>query len=532
MLSRRLDLGKRLALILVSVVVVLQGGMIWVDHLAAVDRYMNVFHTFGPRILRGKVEILSEFPEDSWPSMARHFIEPGSEVFARPVPGLHPTDVRDPALEDYALNWMQEGGVNVAEVVFARRSFDQYLESPSHGYSGQKSPIFFLGPKEMQTMRHQDRIVPPWVTGDWSAHDLSGRTDATSDPVTGPPRGAPPPPDDVPPYSYGASEYRYTSVDVFTYAARLEGAENWITIYRKPKPPVLAADITKIALSAVASVLMVGLGLLVGRRSLAPFQKLARAAERLGRGEQTPAVAEDGPKDVAAIIAAFNQMNERIGQSFEYQTGLLHSIGHDLKGPLASVQRVVPSIEDPGTRAKIEGRMQRAQTTVDAILSFSRAVLRDDELEEVDLSALVSTVVEEQADLGADAAYDGLNRLIVTCRAQATERCIHNLVENALKYAGQVQAHVFVEHNEAVVQIDDNGPGIPDSHFDDVLRPFFRLENQQEGSGLGLAIARTIAIDHGGSLRLANRSSGGLRVELRLPMSEGQPSIDHISDTG
>jgi len=312
-------------------------------------------------------------------------------------------------------------------------------------------------------------------------------------------------------------EPRSSKVQVYTVAMLPEGSEDWIVLHKCMRAPNVWGSIAIGLYSLMAAVVVAIVALLLGRLAMAPFRRVAHQAELLGRGDRASPVPVDGPRDVREIVTAFNRMNARVSQATDYQIGLLHSLGHDLKGPLASVKRLVGDVGPDETRAQIEHRLDSVQTIVNAIMSFSRAVLRDGELEVTDLAAMLNTVINEQADLGADAEAETPDRLLLTCRINAMERCLRNLVENALKYGGSVRATLFTDDSEAVIQIDDTGPGIPDDEIESAFQPFYRLADDTKGSGLGLAIARTIVIDQGGSLTLTNRPEGGLRAELRLP---------------
>ena len=102
------------------------------------------------------------------------------------------------------------------------------------------------------------------------------------------------------------------------------------------------------------------------------------------------------------------------------------------------------------------------------------------------------------------------------------KRCIGNLVGNAQRYGALVAVSAVCEQRFVTIQVDDDGPGIPPEHREDVFRPFLRLDearNQDEsGSGLGLAIARNIARSHGGDIALATSTLGGLRASIRIPV--------------
>ena len=101
------------------------------------------------------------------------------------------------------------------------------------------------------------------------------------------------------------------------------------------------------------------------------------------------------------------------------------------------------------------------------------------------------------------------------------KRGVRNLVSNGLRYGGTAEIALRREGAEAVISVEDDGPGIPEGRIADMLEPFARGEASRNratgGAGLGLTIARAVAEQHGGSLVLTNRQQGGLRAELRIP---------------
>ena len=107
-------------------------------------------------------------------------------------------------------------------------------------------------------------------------------------------------------------------------------------------------------------------------------------------------------------------------------------------------------------------------------------------------------------------------------RPNLIKRALRNLIENALKYGERARVRVRSEPGAAIVEVDDDGPGIPEDEIERMFEAFTRLEQSRSrdtgGSGLGLALARAIIESHGGTLMLANREEGGLRASIRLPV--------------
>jgi len=159
--------------------------------------------------------------------------------------------------------------------------------------------------------------------------------------------------------------------------------------------------------------------------------------------------------------------------------------------------------------------------TLDDILSLARVGRPTDPLETTDLTALVSSVVEEFEDMGEPVTFEPGQRIALPLRATWLRRALRNLIGNALRYGRKANVSLERQGSEAVIRVEDEGPGIPQTELARMVEPFARGEGSRNratgGAGLGLAIARAIAEQHGGHLVLANRVQGGLRVELRLP---------------
>lgn len=506
---KRLMLGQQLALILASAMTFLMALVIIIDWVNAVYEELNHDTGEADKNALQLLELRTKLDDTDFETARFLTARPDNWIIYGAWDGLHPWDVEDPEAAKQLLSTAQVGRAPVDQLLVASREFT-YYRLPRNAAALQPGPVRSApAPLSINNQRRvftrdmpQDGKPRAWVLQ--PALDEGGKQVIPAQ--TGP-DGEP-------------IEVRGSSVRVYTVAMLPQGSEDWIVLHKFMRAPNIGGTIAIALYALIAAAIVAIIALLLGRRVMAPFRRLADQAELLGRGERAPEVPIEGPKDVREIVSAFNSMNARVGQATDYQIGLLHSLGHDLKGPLASVARLVSDLRPDETRAQIEGRLERVQSIVEAIMSFSRAVMRDGELEVIDLASLLETITDEQADLGLDVTADTPARLLVTCRANAIERCLRNLVENAIKYGGEpVRTRLFTDGDEAIIQIDDTGPGIPEDEIESAFQPFFRLADDEQGSGLGLAIARTIAIDQGGSLDLTNQPTGGLRAELRLLFS-------------
>jgi signal transduction histidine kinase len=140
------------------------------------------------------------------------------------------------------------------------------------------------------------------------------------------------------------------------------------------------------------------------------------------------------------------------------------------------------------------------------------------------LAALLATLADDAADRGLDVSVSGPRTLAVFGRRLGLKRAFSNIIQNALKYGVCARIIMTVTPERAQVQIDDDGPGIPEDKLSLVFEPFVRLEDSRSretgGAGLGLAIAKANIQADGGTLALSNRAEGGLRAAVTLPLAK------------
>ncbi|HEU4650254.1 MAG TPA: ATP-binding protein [Croceibacterium sp.] len=264
------------------------------------------------------------------------------------------------------------------------------------------------------------------------------------------------------------------------------------------------------------------------RRITRPIAALTKRLERFAATRELDGQLEpSGPDDTRRLIAAHNAMEARIAALLDEKDVMLGAIGHDLKTPLAALRVRIESVDDATERARMAASIEDITRSLDDILSLARVGRPSDPLERTDLSALLAAVVEEFEDMEEPVELAETQRLAMPLRATWLRRALRNLIENALRYGERARVSLAREGRQAVVRIEDDGPGIPEGEIAAMMEPFARGDASRNretgGSGLGLALARAIADQHGGTLTLKNRPGprgtvGGLVAELRLPI--------------
>lgn len=278
----------------------------------------------------------------------------------------------------------------------------------------------------------------------------------------------------------------------------------------------------------VLYLVLVGTMALILRRMARPLKALTRRVEDFaGNRALDGQLQPDGPEDIQGLIVAHNAMEARIAAMLDEKDVMLGAIGHDLKTPLAALRVRIEAVEDDVERARMAATIEDINRSLDDILSLARVGRPSDPVEPTELAALVADVVGEFEDMGEPVELGDTERIVLPVRATWMRRALRNLVSNATRYGERARVTLAREGRDAVLRIEDDGPGIPAHEIARMMEPFTRLEASRNsgtgGTGLGLTLARAIADQHGGTLTLANRrdpagGTAGLVATLRLPI--------------
>lgn len=293
---------------------------------------------------------------------------------------------------------------------------------------------------------------------------------------------------------------------------------NMVSRFHEPPYQVVGSEIATFVVTAalLAMVLWLALSRVVG-----PLQGLARAADRLGRGEDTEPLRPEGPEEMRRVAAAFNQMQERLHRFVTERTRLLGAVGHDLRSPLTALRVRAEMVDDDETRERMIATITEMQEMVEATLAFARGMATTEPVENVHLRDLLGSLGDELRDVGAAVTLGPVADVSLRLRRNGMRRALRNLIENALRYGTRATVSAHEDTGGVAITIEDEGPGIHAENLERVFDPFVRLETSRSretgGIGLGLSIARTIVLAHGGQIVLENRPEGGLRAIVRLP---------------
>ncbi|OSZ71389.1 sensor histidine kinase [Hydrogenophaga sp. IBVHS1] len=295
------------------------------------------------------------------------------------------------------------------------------------------------------------------------------------------------------------------------------------------------------------AVLLVWLALVRGIRPLNDLEQRIRARKP---DDLSPIEDSFVPQEVAPLVSSINDLLSRLKVSLTTQKRFLADAAHQLKTPLAGLrmqaelaQREIDPVEIRGSLQQIARSSTRATHTVNQLLALARAETTGRSLpnENIELSRLVRGVVQESVpralehgiDLGFEGPEETPENCLIVGNPTLLQEMVRNLVDNAINYTGRggvVTVRVLLDRFSGVqvLQVEDDGPGIPENERAFVLQPFYRaLGTNVDGSGLGLAIVQEIAQQHGATVSMedahAERSPRGLRASVRFtPMRPTQ----------
>lgn len=260
------------------------------------------------------------------------------------------------------------------------------------------------------------------------------------------------------------------------------------------------------------------------KQATRPLLRLAEAAEVLGASLHCEPLPEDGPSEVARAAVAFNAMQAQIKDHLAERVQILAAISHDLQTPITRMRLRAELMDSGALQEKFQSDLDAMQILVEEGITYARSAQRSTEkLCRVDVDALLDSLVCDYVDAHHSVCLHGEVGVILATRPNTLKRIIINLVDNALKFADEVEIQVTRLSPELIsVSVLDRGPGIPENEMAAVLQPFYRVENSRNrntgGTGLGLAIAQQLARALNGSITLANREGGGLEAKLIFPV--------------
>jgi len=271
------------------------------------------------------------------------------------------------------------------------------------------------------------------------------------------------------------------------------------------------------------------------RRIVRPLDGFARAAEMLGRDPSATLLPLSGPAEIGRAAYAFNQMRHRLRAFVDDRTAMVGAISHDLRTPLTRLRFRIEDVDDD-LREGLLKEVTEMEQLIAHVIAYIRDASTPGKRQLVDLAELVASSVDDCKLVGGAVEFEPSGRMAVEVDPVGMRRLLGNLLENAVKYGTHAHVRLTLRDGEAVAEVIDDGPGIPESEWARVFEPFYRTETARKsgkpGSGLGLAVCRSIARAHGGDVVLA-RSPEGFVARVSVPVVfSGRMGSETVHDGG
>ncbi|MFC7614097.1 ATP-binding protein [Actinokineospora soli] len=282
------------------------------------------------------------------------------------------------------------------------------------------------------------------------------------------------------------------------------------------------------ALAAAAAVVVLAFRLT--RWLLLPVDQLAQAMHRIGEGGERPHVDPvSGPPELRGLAREFNHMSDALAESAQRQRGLVADIAHQLRNPMAALRLRVDGLAAGSVRRSMQVEFDRLESLLDGMLALASAdstatdVAAAGGAASCDAVAVLADRLDawhgsaDHAGVAFAPPADPPASLPVRCAESELAQVLDVVLDNAVKYAGRgatVRWSAVSRAGRAVLEIADDGPGVPEADLPRLTERFWRGASAP-GSGLGLAIAERLLTARGG--RLALSTGPGLTVHIELP---------------
>lgn len=268
------------------------------------------------------------------------------------------------------------------------------------------------------------------------------------------------------------------------------------------------------------------------KRALKPIETLAIVAKKIGDERDFKAIPVIGPSEVMPAIIAFNQMQSNLSTFIDDRSRMLAAISHDLRTPITSLRLRLEFIDEGEDQKRMLDTVDQMEKMLKATLDFAKEDAQKEEKQEIEVISLLTTICDDYTDRGVDIQLNSADKLIFRLWPVAFRRVMENLINNSIAYGKDNQGEVHItinavldneklENESLIVTLTDTGSGIEASQFEEIVKPFVRLDKardtQDSSVGLGLAISESIVKAHTGKLSFNNGIAGGLSVEINLP---------------
>jgi two-component system osmolarity sensor histidine kinase EnvZ len=264
--------------------------------------------------------------------------------------------------------------------------------------------------------------------------------------------------------------------------------------------------------------LMIMIAIIFLKNQTRPIIKLAEASEKFGKGEDLEEFRPSGALEIRKAGQEFDKMRKRILRHLNQRSEMLSGISHDLRTPLTRIKLQLAMIKDENLSQKLSSDVDEMEKMLNEYLQFASTGAKD-KTETFNISEQISDLINKYEN--PNIIKDFNDRIYYNGRKNLINRCINNLIENSLKFAKKVEIKIEKQQDNIIISISDDGPGIPQEEYENITKPFYKIDKsrseKKSSVGLGLSIASDIVKSHGGDITFAKSKFGGLEVAISLP---------------
>ena len=318
---------------------------------------------------------------------------------------------------------------------------------------------------------------------------------------------------------FGNSYWFDTTSFIEKVELRIEYKSGYIQIFF-PREKIAPSAARLFALwITLPGLLLILIAIVFLKNQTRPIVNLAKAAEKFGKGEFVKEFRPSGAKEIRQAAFEFDRMRRRITVHLNQRSEMLSGISHDLRTPLTRLKLQLAFLKQEDIAKKMRDDIDEMERMLNEYLEFA-SKQKSEETELTNINSVIKDIVKKY-ESNRISLFLGDNSEI-NIRPNSIKRCLINLIDNALAYGKKAEIFTKKTMNAIVIFIDDDGLGIPESEYKNVLKPFYRIDKSRSqnksGVGLGLSIANDIISAHGGNISLEKSPLNGLRVKVSLPV--------------
>ena len=318
--------------------------------------------------------------------------------------------------------------------------------------------------------------------------------------------------------SFGSSYWFDTTAFKELVDLRIKHENEIIQIFF-PKHKIAPAAARIFALwITLPGLLLIMVAIIFLKNQTRPIVNLAKAAEKFGKGEYVKEFRPSGAKEIRQAAYEFDRMRKRISVHLNQRSEMLSGISHDLRTPLTRLKLQLALLNQQDLAKKMSDDIEEMERMLNEYLEFA-SLQKSEETKITNLNDLIKEIIQKYEDKPINLNLE--ESLEINLRPHSIKRCLMNLLDNGLSYGKKVEIQAKKTINNMVITIDDDGPGIPEEEYQNVMKPFYRIDKSRgqnkSGVGLGLAITNDIIRAHGGNISLEKSHLNGLRVKVSLP---------------